>query len=185
MNLNDLKINQLLIIAKYLKISNLESIKDQLITQILKHPLYNENEIQKLIDNDDNNSEEANDITDTNIPQKSENIVDTQNKSPRKRIATNKKVMVASSNKSENNSEKVIKNNNESTKNSNVYNDEKKAQKPNVLNEKTKKEQKFHNEEQPKIIDTETIEISTIDDEEIIDTQLQVEPLDHTKEDEK
>ena len=186
MNLNDLKINQLLIIAKYLKISNPRKYKkDQLITQILKHPLYNENEIQKLIDNDDNNSEEANDITDTNIPQKSENIVDTQNKSPRKRIATNKKVMVASSNKSENNSEKVIKNNNESTKNSNVYNDEKKAQKPNVLNEKTKKEQKFHNEEQPKIIDTETIEISTIDDEEIIDTQLQVEPLDHTKEDEK
>lgn len=186
MNLNDLKINQLLIIAKYLKISNPRKYKkDQLITQILKHPLYNEDEIQKLIDNTDNNSEEANDITDTNIPQKSENIVDTQNKSPRKRIATNKKVMVASSNKSENNSEKVIKNNNESTKNSNVYNDEKKAQKPNVLNEKTKKEQKFHNEEQPKIIDTETIEISTIDDEEIIDTQLQVEPLDHTKEDEK
>ncbi|HXK91153.1 MAG TPA: transcription termination factor Rho [Bacteroidales bacterium] len=186
MNLNDLKINQLLIIAKYLKISNPRKYKkDQLITQILKHPLYNENEIQKLIDNDDNNSEEANDITDTNIPQKSENIVDTQNKSPRKRIATNKKVMVASSNKTENNSEKVIKNNNESTKNSNVYNDEKKAQQPNVLNEKTKKEQKFHNEEQPKIIDTETIEISTIDDEEIIDTQLQVEPLDHTKEDEK
>jgi transcription termination factor Rho len=186
MNLNDLKINQLLIIAKYLKISNPRKYKkDQLITQILKHPLYNENEIQKLIDNDDNNSEEANDITDTNIPQKSENIVDTQNKSPRKRIATNKKVMVASSNKTENNSEKVIKNNNESTKNSNVYNDEKKAQKPNVLNEKTKKEQKIHNEEQPKIIDTETIEISTIDDEEIIDTQLQVEPLDHTKEDEK
>ncbi len=186
MNLNDLKINQLLIIAKYLKISNPRKYKkDQLITQILKHPLYNENEIQKLIDNDDNNSEEANDITDTNIPQKSENIVDTQNKSPRKRIATNKKVMVASSNKTENNSEKVIKNNNESTKNSNVYNDEKKAQQPNVLNEKTKKEKKIHNKEQPKIIDTETIEISTIDDEEIIDTQLQVEPLDHTKEDEK
>lgn len=186
MNLNDLKINQLLIIAKYLKISNPRKYKkDQLITQILKHPLYNEDEIQKLIDNTDNNSEEANDITDTNIPQKSENIVDTQNKSPRKRIATNKKVMVASSNKTENNSEKVIKNNNESTKNSNVYNDEKKAQQPNVLNEKTKKEKKIHNKEQPKIIDTETIEISTIDDEEIIDTELQVKPVEHTKDDEK
>lgn len=203
MNLNDLKINQLLIIAKYLKISNPKRYKkDQLIPLILKHPQYNEDEIQKLIDNTDNNSEAANDINDTTISQKSENIIDTQNKSPRKRIATNKKVMVASSNKTENISDKVIKNNNESTNNSNVYNDEKKAQQPIILNEKTnnldkrndnhyqnnhtKKENKIHNiEEQPKIIDTETIEISTIDDEEIIDTQLQVEPVDHTKEDEK
>jgi len=47
MNLNDLKINQLLIIAKYLKISNPRRYKkDQLIPIILKHPLYNEDEIK-------------------------------------------------------------------------------------------------------------------------------------------
>lgn len=186
MNLNDLKFNQLLIIAKFLKISNPRKYKkDHLITQILKHPLYNEVDIIKLIDNTDNNSDETKDITDTTISQKSENIVDTQNKSPRKRIATNKKVMVASSNKTENNSEKVIINNNESANNSNVSNDETKTQQPNVLNEKTKKEKKIHNEEQPKIIDTETLEKSTIDDEEIIDTEQQVEPVEHAKEDKK
>ncbi len=186
MNLNDLKFNQLLIIAKYLKISNPRKYKkDQLITQILKHPLYNEDDIPKLIDNTENNSEMTKNITDTTIPQKSENIVDTQNKSPRKRIATNKKVMVASSNKTENNSKKVIKNNNESTNNSNVSKDETKVQQPNALNEKAKKENKIHNEEQPKIIDTETLEISTIDDEEIIDTEQQVVPVEHAKEDKK
>ncbi len=195
MNLNDLKINQLLIIAKYLKISNPRKYKkDQLITLILKHPLYNEDEIQKLIDNSYNNSEEANKTKDTTNTQKSENIADTQNKAPRKRIATSKKVMVASSNKTENNSEKLIKNNNETTNNSNVSNDEKKPQQQNILDKKNdnhnqnnhiKKEKKIHNDEQPKIIDTETLEISTIDDEEIIDTELQVEPVDNTKEDEK
>lgn len=202
MNLNDLKINQLLIIAKYLKISNPRRYKkDQLIPIILKHPLYNEDEIKKLIDNTDNNSEETDEISDNNVAQNSENMSNTQNKSTRKRITTNKKVMVATSNKTENNSEKVIKSNNESTDNSNVSKDETKPQQQNILNEKTKnidkkddnnyqhhhskKEKKIHNNEQPKIIDTETIEISAIDDEEIIDTQLQVEPLDHTKEDEK
>lgn len=93
--------------------------------------------------------------------------------------------MVALSNKTENNSEKVIINNNESANNSNVSNDETKTQQPNVLNEKTKKEKKIHNEEQPKIIDTETLEKSTIDDEEIIDTEQQVEPVEHAKEDKK
>jgi transcription termination factor Rho len=202
MNLNDLKFNQLLIIAKYLKISNPRRYKkDQLISQILKHPLYNEDDIPKLIDNTENNSEMTKNITDTTIPQKSENIVDTQNKSPRKRIATNKKVMVGTSNKTENNSEKVIINNNESTNNSNVSKNETKVQQPNALNEKakkedkkndnhyqnnhTKKEKKVLNEEQPKIIDTETLEISTIEDEEIIDTEQQVVPVEHAKEDKK
>ncbi|MDI3479446.1 MAG: transcription termination factor Rho [Rikenellaceae bacterium] len=202
MNLNDLKFNQLLIIAKYLKISNPRKYKkDQLISQILKHPLYNEDDIPKLIDNTENNSEMTKNITDTTIPQKSENIVDTQNKSPRKRIATNKKVMVGTSNKTENNSEKVIINNNESTNNSNVSKNETKVQQPNALNEKakkedkkndnhyqnnhTKKEKKVLNEEQPKIIDTETLEISTIEDEEIIDTEQQVVPVEHAKEDKK
>ncbi len=202
MNLNDLKINQLLIIAKYLKISNPRRYKkDQLIPIILKHPLYNEDEIKKLIDNTDNNSEETDENSDNNVAQNSENMSDTQNKSPRKRITTNKKVMVATSNKTENNSEKVIKSNNESTDNSNVSKDETKPQQQNILNEKTKnidkkddnnyqhhhskKEKKIHNNEQPKIIDTETIEISAIDDEGIIDTEQQVEPVDNIKEDEK
>jgi len=202
MNLNDLKFNQLLIIAKYLKISNPRRYKkDQLISQILKHPLYNEDDIPKLIYNTENNSEMTKNITDTDITQKSENIVDTQNKSPRKRIATNKKVMVGTSNKTENNSEKVIINNNESTNNSNVSKNETKVQQPNALNEKakkedkkndnhyqnnhTKKEKKVLNEEQPKIIDTETLEISTIEDEEIIDTEQQVVPVEHAKEDKK
>lgn len=70
MNLNDLKFNQLLIIAKYLKISNPRRYKkDQLISQILKHPLYNEDDIPKLIDNTENNSEMTKNITDTTIPQ--------------------------------------------------------------------------------------------------------------------
>ena len=133
MNLNDLKINQLLIIAKYLKISNPRRYKkDQLIPIILKHPLYNEDEIKKLIDNTDNNSEETDENSDNNVAQNSENMSDTQNKSPRKRITTNKKVMVATSNKTENNSEKVIKSNNESTDNSNVSKDETKPQQQNI-----------------------------------------------------
>lgn len=208
MNLNDLKINQLLLIAKYLNISNPRRYKkNELISLIKKHHLYDEDEVKKLIDITENNTNETIEAKDETTTSKPDNKEEQANKSTRKRIKTNNKVMVASSNKSstnkdENINDKKSDSNNQTTNNLNTPKQVSLSPQQNNLNEKVegldnknnnqsnknrnKKVKKVnHTEEQPKIIDTESLEISTLDDEELIVTELVKEQEVSPKENEK
>jgi transcription termination factor Rho len=208
MNLNDLKINQLLLIAKYLNISNPRRYKkNELISLIKKHPLYNEDEVKKLIDITENNTHETSEAKEENITSKHEDTEDQANKSTRKRIKTNNKIMVASSNKSSTNKAENITNNkaesnSQTTNNVNTPKQVSSSPQQNNLNEKVEgldnKNNNQHNknknkkvkkvnliQEPPKIIDTETLEISTLDDEELIETELvkeqEISPIENEK----
>ncbi len=208
MNLNDLKINQLLLIAKYLNISNPRRYKkNELISLIKKHPLYNEDEVKKLIDIAENNTHETSEAKEENITSKHEDTEDQANKSTRKRIKTNNKIMVASSNKSSTNKAENITNNkaesnSQTTNNINTPKQVSSSPQQNNLNEKVEgldnKNSNQHNkyknkkvkkvnliQEPPKIIDTETLEISTLDDEELIETELvkeqEISPIENEK----
>ncbi|MFA5491739.1 MAG: transcription termination factor Rho [Bacteroidales bacterium] len=161
MDLNDLKFNQLVLIAKNLKISNPRKYKkSELISLIKDNPDFKEKDILKIIEQlNENEKDKESNFTENNDEQNT--------KTKRKRIKTTKVDINEDTGKST------------QPKASNVSKKEKQHTQ-SVDNKKTDKDNKPI--EESKIIDTDALEISDLaDDEMVIDKLYKDEATDIEK----